>query len=152
MASQTTTLHLKKPALTDDALIDDINDNMDLIDNYATSLNSKFAWTTFLSESNVSVGDTYASTGKSFTLSAPAIVSVSMSYGSGRPLAIGLKNSESAGSTSIALTSVVASDIADTSGLTVAAILPAGTYYVWARTASATGSTTLTVQGMPLGA
>lgn len=35
MASQTTILHLKKPALDDDALITDINNNMDLIDAFA---------------------------------------------------------------------------------------------------------------------
>lgn len=32
MASQTTNLHLKKPGLDDDALITDINNNMDIID------------------------------------------------------------------------------------------------------------------------
>lgn len=116
------------------------------------NLANKFAWNTYLSESNVSVGNTYASTGKSFTLSKPAIVQVVMSYGTGRPLAIGLKGSESAGSGSIAITSVYGNDISDTSGLTVTALLTAGTYYVWARTASASGSTNLTVQGMTIGA
>lgn len=117
-----------------------------------TSLSNKFAWQTYLSASNVSVGNTYASTGKSFTLTKPAIVQAGMSFGTGRPLAIGIKNSQNTTSTSLALTAVVNSDIADTSGLTVTAILAAGTYYIWARTASASGSTNLTVQGMTIGA
>lgn len=121
------------------------------VSSISSNITSRFAWNTYLSASNVSVGNTYASTGKSFTLVYPAVVQVGMSYGSGRPLAIGVKSSESTGSSSIALCSVVASDIADTSGLTVTAILPAGTYYIWARTASATGSTTLTVTGMTIG-
>lgn len=41
MASQTTNLNLKKPALDDDALITDINGNMDLIDTYAGTTNGK---------------------------------------------------------------------------------------------------------------
>lgn len=122
------------------------------ITSLSNNITNRFTWRNYLSASNVSVGNTYASTGKSFTLIYPAIVQVGMSYGSGRPLAIGIKSSESAGSSSVALCSVVASDIADTSGLTVTAILPAGTYYIWARTASASGSTTLTVNGMTIGA
>ena len=116
------------------------------------TLVAKTTWKTFLSENNVSVGNTYASTGKSFTLTNYALVIVSMSYYSGRPLAVGLKGSESAGSNSVALVSVVGSDISDTSGLSVTTLLPAGTYYVWARTAIATGSTALSVQGIELGA
>ena len=122
------------------------------IDALHDSLDAKTTWKTFLSESNVSVGNTYASTGKHFTLTKFALVLVGMSYGSGRPLALGIKGSESAASGSVALVSVVGSDISDTSGLTVTALLPAGTYYVWARTASATGSTSLAVQGIELGA
>ena len=115
------------------------------------NINNKFTWRTYLTASNVSVGNTYASTGKYFTLTYPTLVTVSMTYGSGRPLAIGLKNSEQASSTSVALTSVVASDISDTSGLTVTALLAAGTYYIWAKTASSSGSTSLSVYGMALG-
>ena len=116
------------------------------------ALNSKFTWRTLLNESNVSVGNTFASTEKSFTLTKYSLVRVDMSYGTGRPLAIGLKLSESTSSGTLALTSIVSSDISDTSGLSVTALLTAGTYYVWARTASATGSTNLMVQGITLGA
>lgn len=116
------------------------------------ALVAKTEWKTFMTATNVSVGNTYAPTGKSFTLTKPAIVRIDMAYGSGRPLAIGMKVSESTSSGSIALTSVVASDISDTSGLSVTALLAAGTYYIWARTASASGSTSFCVYGMELGA
>ena len=117
-----------------------------------SKINNKFTWKIFLTASNVSVGNTFASTGKSFTLAKYSLVRVDMSYGSGRPLAIGLKLSESASSGTLALTSIVSSDISDTSGLSVTVLLTAGTYYIWARTASATGSTNLLVQGIELGA
>lgn len=122
------------------------------VNDQITAINSKFAWTTYLNESNVSVGDAYASTGKSFTLTSIALVRIDMSYSSGRPLAIGVKVSESAGSASVALNSVYGADIADTSGISVTALLTAGTYYVWARTASATGRSNILVTGMSLGA
>lgn len=151
MATWTSFLNLKKPATSENFNILDMNNNMDKIDEGVSTLNSKFTWKEFLNVTNVSVGNTYASTGRTFTLQKASLVKISMSYGSGRPLALGAKLSETASSASVALVNVVNNDISDTSGLMVTALLEAGTYYVWARTASASGSTTLQVYGMELG-
>jgi len=52
MATTTTNMGLKKPALSDDALISDINDNMDLIDTAAEATSEGIAF--------VSIGNTHA--------------------------------------------------------------------------------------------
>lgn len=102
-----------------------------------------------LTESNVSTSATYSSTGKTFTMARYGLVAVSMTYGSGRPVAIGIKNSQSAGSGSTLITAIDPSAIEDTSGLTCSGYLPAGTYYIWCKTASA-GNTSLRVDAVYL--
>ena len=134
--------------LSSGGITNNINSAIGTINN---TINNKFTWRTYLSENNVAITNQYASTGKFFTLASPAIVQVIMSYGSGRPIAIGLKGSESNASASIALVAIDPNEISNTSGLTATAILPAGTYYIWAMTNSASGSSNLTVQGMTIG-
>lgn len=114
-----------------------------------TILKSNLGVINLLNESNVSTSAAYASTGKTFTMAKPGLVKVAMSYGSGRPIAIGCKYSESAGSGSELLTAIDPSAIEYTSGLSASGYLPAGTYYVWCKTAAA-GNTTLRVEAVYL--
>lgn len=72
-----------------------------------------------------------------------------MSYGSGRPVALGLKSSQSTTSSSELLIAIDPNEVNDTSGLSVSGLVAAGTYYVWCKTLSS-GNTHITVHSVPL--
>ena len=89
------------------------------------------------------------STGKHFTINKPSLLLVKMSYGSGRPVALGLKSSQSTTSSSELLIAIDPNEVNDTSGLSVSGLVAAGTYYVWCKTLSS-GNTHITVNSVPL--
>lgn len=114
------------------------------------TINSRLSWQEIFNDTVSGISTEYESTGKTFTLNRPAIILIVMGYGSGRPTAIGAKLSESAASTSALLLSVDNNDINNTSGLSVTGLVPAGTYYIWARTAIANGSSLIRINGLIL--
>jgi len=100
-----------------------------------TSLNNRLTYQTF-GPFACTTTTSYASTGQSFTMAKAGIVRIDMPYGSGRPTAIGIKMSESASSSSVLLNAIDPDKISDTSGISVSGVVAAGTYYIWARTAT----------------
>ena len=99
------------------------------------SLNNRLTYQTF-GPFACTTTTSYASTGQSFTMAKAGIVRIDMPYGSGRPTAIGIKMSESASSSSVLLNAIDPDKISDTSGISVSGVVAAGTYYIWARTAT----------------
>ena len=108
-----------------------------------SNINNIGSFNTVINE-NVSIGSSYASTGKTFTLTKASIVSVSQGYSAALPLAIGVKGSTSNTSPSFIYVENAGQDD-NVAGLWAHGVLGAGTYYVWAKAKGNGGSNAIRV-------
>ena len=113
------------------------------VDTLSSNINNIGSFNTIINE-NVSIGSSYVSTGKTFTLTKASIVSVSQSYSDALPLAIGVKGSTSNVSPSFIYAENAGKDD-NVAGLWAHGVLGAGTYYVWAKVNGSGGSNAIRV-------
>ena len=84
---------------------------------------------TLVANERITLGTTYANTGKTFTLARFSIVRIKQGYNNAVPVAIGCKNGNMNYSTNCIYMQVASGVVGE---LNAIGILPPGTYYIWA--------------------
>lgn len=146
-----TNVDISIPAMTDQPNASVFSNCVDKEADAINSLNSKVenigAQSVLLNEST-SISASYASTGKTFTLTKTSIVSIAQGYSNALPTAIGAKSTDTSAGTSVIYAENSGQE-ESVAGLTGYGVLQAGTYYVWAK-AKAAASNTINVTVYPI--
>lgn len=146
-----TNVTISIPAMTDAPNASVISNCLDKEADAINALNSQIALlktaTSLLNESTAFT-TSYANTGKTITVPKTGLVVLTQNYTNTLPVSLGLKATTSVASTSVAYVEN-ANQEENVSSLTVTALLPAGTYYVWGKAKSA-ASNLVTVAFYPL--